>query len=244
MAPSKPVTWRGRRRRNAPRRRYARKTKMTSNITRNPLVRADRLLVRLPWQSNYVFATNTNGLVAFKRFRLNSLWDPDYATGSDQTSVMGYNLYNAIYKKYRVYGAQVEFTIDNGTTGVSVPCAMCPSTYPFQGADTIPQIATQPRSTRFLLGNGSGSGSRYTKRVYIKIPQIMGQTSAAYRGDDSNWGLLDGGSNPLNDCILTMGFGSTPSAAGITLSIRIIYHVELFDPEPLATSLAADPHAE
>lgn len=198
--------------------------RMTGNFQRTAMVRPDRLIVKMPYMKNWFIATSTTASVA-SIFRLNSVFDPDMLA-SATTSATGLSLYQGLYNRYRVFGASVELTIDNGTNGISVPGLICPAetnltTYNYLLA------ATQPRSIRFMLGNGAGQ-SRYVKKLYFSLPNIRGQTSTEYKGDNTNQSLLS--SNPTNAIFLNMLLGPTTGGCGVTFNMRIVYHVELFDP--------------
>lgn len=55
--------------------------------------------------TSYVTAHDTS---AYHRFRLNSIYDPDYETGGEK--VNGWGEMSAIYNKYKVLGSVLEFT--------------------------------------------------------------------------------------------------------------------------------------
>jgi len=218
--------------------RYAKRRtggRLTGNFLKTSMIRPDRMLVKLPWTANYVTATSESAVTG-RTFRLNSIWDPDWSVSTGQTSANGATLYNQIYGKYRVFGATVELTLDNGTTGASVPSCIVPSQQVWN-AGPFGTTSMQPMARRFMLGNGSGQ-SRYSTRFYVSMPRVAGQTSSIYKGDDTNSAAFD--ENPARDIILNVVHAPTVGACGVTMTIRIVYHVELFS--PYGINALSDPH--
>lgn len=209
-------------------RSFRRGIRVTANLSKTALVRPDRLIVKLPWTQNYIYGTNTT-TTTNKAFRLNSIWDPDFASGLGQNSAMGLVQWQSFYTRYRVYGASVDVTLDNNGA-VGIPTAMHSGLTTYTSATEYNEVAMQPHCTSTILGTSTGM-SRIHRRFFVKCPMIIGQTAAEYRGDDANYSVFT--DNPGRDIILNIVHAPTSAAVPVVLLIKITYHVELFNPVPM-----------
>lgn len=166
-------------------------------------------------------------------FRVNSIFDPDFAAGSatKNTSVNGWTLANTLYTQYKVHAVAVTVTIQNmsaynvcGVVTFSNVNAFATGIYPSDMAarNGARVVDLQPLGT---------DRARGTIKRYVKLNAISGQTKAQFIGDPDTKAVMN--LNPMQEAYLAVTTGIVPDGSGFAISsvikVRIMYYVELFD---------------
>jgi len=161
-------------------------------------------------------------------FSLNSVYDPDITGLGHQP--YGRDTYAALYNRYRVFAVSgsVSSSCLSGQTGIVSLVAT--NSAALLTNQTL--VSEMPHSRKQLIAVGQVK----TMKFKFNLPRINGSTSTAYKSDDRFQSLVN--NNPTE--IMCMHLLSTDALGGPTTTlyndITINYHVEWFDPVPLAQS--------
>jgi len=194
--------------------------------TKNALSQPDSIIVEMPWTE--VNTSVIPGAVDFfyKRYRLNSVFDPDFSIGG--TSVYNFTAYGNLYRRYRVISAKVDVTIQNNEA-FPVLIVGAPSDFDLGGLITSRSrtidLGEMPHAvpTR-IVGPSTGMGRMfYTK--FIHLPSYNGNKQAYMA--DLQYSALNN-TNPAVTFFWNMGYIADPGtdmAVGFTIYLRITYRV-------------------
>lgn len=215
-------------------RRYPRGARLTGQLTKNVMVRPDKLRVKLPYTDYYSVACPMGGVGVTRSWNLNSIYDPDRTGIGHQP--LGHDEWNNFYSRYRVYGVSYELTMTNLSADNVIAGTINTSSYVPSSSFVDVGTLEQPRSRKLRIGNREGN-STTTMRGYLKLPPIIGQTNEQYRTSDENVALFS--SSPVAQACLNLNLlaMNTTSVAAVTVYIRMVYHVELMDPHPIGISV-------
>lgn len=211
-------------RRPAYRRRNA--ARPTTVVQRGITPIAPRTITRLRYTS-VISRTLNAGIAADNVYRLNSIFDPDF-TGTG-TQPYGHDTYAQLYNRYRVFAASYRVTFN--TTSVN---AALFSVVPNNSTSSISDIELareMPRSKSKVGGQQGTSPAVIYGR--ISMPALNGQNRTQYMSDDRFQAIF--GNNPTEDLCLHI-VSQSPDNITVRAVIDIVYHVEMFDPLPLAKS--------
>lgn len=169
------------------------------------------------------------GSVGSQVFRLNSLYDPDFAVGG--ASVRSFAQASTLWNKYRVFSARVmiSFTpVANGPTSVGVAGMVVASPLNTLGVDPIFWMG-QRHVKRAELFQGNGIKLNFN----VPIASIYAVRPSQVADEDDFAGLMSG--NPNNVVYLHLG-GDNRNAVAVRLyySMRILYDAQVELPLGLA----------
>lgn len=208
------------------RRRAAAKTVVNRGIA--PI--APRFITKLKYADEVQFSTTT-GVPVYQNWNINSVFDPD-RTGTGHQP-MGFDQLSAIYDRYRVFAVSWNIDVVGSTTG-DIPRL---TVFPFDGAYTTTTRTTIMEIPRSYTKSSSFGDNKLSVRGRISLPRLRGQTSVEYKGDDSNAALCT--ANPADvctlQCLVDSAAGTSTNCSAL-MSIRLIYHVEFYDPAALPVS--------
>lgn len=190
-------------------------------------------------------------------FRMNSIWDPEYATGITQLSANGYEQWKLFYQRYCVTGAKVTTTFrwkynggstwpGTGQVGYLTPtyCAAIPSSAPLIDPNNYPLSKLQEvygsRFLRLLKSSGDHTATivtKYSMRKFWGIEQVPGVNPVSPTSN-SMGAAFD--SNPNSIAYIHLFVYGDPMAeqlmAPISVEVKIRYIVRLITPINLALS--------
>lgn len=216
---------RSRRRTNAPRRGRRRLTH-TATINRALTPYAQRYITKLKYCESY---TATATILHTQRWRLNSLFDPNYSLGGHQP--YGFDQLATVYNRYRVVACSWTIHVASSTNYVTV-CAIpnndLPSPLNMSAAKELPRA-------KWSTGGGGTNIIRITGKTYI--PSLVGRTKAQYMADDRYQALTS--ADPQEAAILQIMIADcndTTSLSGVQVSVTLNYLAEFFDINTLSQS--------
>lgn len=186
---------------------------------RNTTPYAQRYITKLKYSENY-----QPGSVAYSifRFRINSLYDPNYTGGGHQP--YGFDQLSAVYNRYRVISCSYAITIASSVNYLN--CCVVP-TNDVPAPTTMAQAKEMPRA-RWATGGGGTNVIRLKGKCYI--PSLFGRTRAQYMADDRYQSLttLDPNEAAILNIILA-DCNDTSAMSGVAVSVTLVFTAELFD---------------
>lgn len=192
-------------------------------------VRPDRLLVKLPYSDNY--ATNlAAGTGQTRVWNLNSIYDPDRTGIGHQP--LGYDQWATFYNRYRVFKVAYNISITNLTSDSAVMGGIVPTNAAF-GAFNDMSVFEQPHMKKFHIGSVASNSTKTLKGV-IHLPRITGRPLVSYKSDNVYQAQFTASPNEIM-CLNLLTYPLN-SNAGIVMSVRLVYFVELYDPKPMPLS--------
>jgi len=162
----------------------------------------------------------------YKRYRLNSVFDPDFSIGG--TSVYNFTSYGNLYRRYRVISAKVDVTVQNNEA-FPVLIVGAPSDFDLGGLITSRSrtidLGEMPHAvpTR-IVGPSTGMGRMFYTKI-IHLPSYNGNKQAYMA--DLQYSALNN-TNPAVTFFWNMGYIADPGidmAVGFTIYLRITYRV-------------------
>jgi len=210
-------------------RRGRRGGKTTLNSLLRSSVRPDRLLVKLPYNQIFQLQTPSGGGVS-KIMNINSIYDPDRSGIGHQP--LGYDQWAKFYNKYRVFKVAYNITFSNvnvttdavdGGALVGLLFANGP------GVTTVTDAAfEQPHLRKGFIGAAAGVGIKTFKGT-VSLPHITGRPLVSYKSDNIYSATF--GNNPTEFMTMSMLVQSAlaTSDPAVTVSVRLVYFVELYD---------------
>lgn len=186
----------------------------------------DRMITKLEYRTSHDFVS-TFGTADILDYRLNSVYDPESATGGGQplwTDEMA-----TLYNKYRVFNCRYEIKmVAINSNGTPIRVVTLATASPGVLPSDIATAWEQNRSASRLVPPGADTIT--TLRGNISLPKLQGQTSVAFKGDDKNYALLT--ANPVNPATLRFIGASVNGSAELvqyTMDIKLTYSVEFYD---------------
>jgi len=145
------------RKRRFRRRRYRRSRRSRFTSTLIPTTKA----VKLRYVESVSQDSSTPGNIVFRRFNLNSLFDPSVSTGGHQP--MGFDIWSEFYSEYIVVGAKVTLKINPTTNNSIIGMTLLPS------AATMPtdsRVLCEQKYTKFIPVSSQSAPSKFLKYTY------------------------------------------------------------------------------
>jgi len=190
------------------------------------------------------------GQAGYAQYRVNSLYDPQYA--SNLSTVSGHinnsqpmyrDQWANFYYQYRVYACKYYFTFTPTvpTTGlVTTPVTMVVYASDAPSTDTDVMITRQRIGARSVDSGGTlSSVNKLSLKFYTTCNRALGLTKRQYSDDKTTAGGMSSGSNPttlvyVNILIQNMNEGTTLDGY---FTVRMKFYCKLFDPiENIASS--------
>lgn len=193
-------------------------------LLRNTLV-PDRTILKMSYKDDINLSAASPSSYAVSNFRLNSIYDPDYANINGHQP-LGYDQWANFYAKYRVYKATVKATFINNSPG-GVRCAIIPyNNSPIGALDDA--SFEQPHTVTRIVAGSSGMNKVIVKKT-IDLPRILGQSHLQYKSSEDTSALF--GYNPaelVSCCVGVQALNNSFSPTVQTI-VEITFHLELFD---------------
>jgi len=186
-----------------------------------------RLITRMKYSQHFPIAAGVGPHI--QKFRLNSIYDPDYTGAGHQP--YGFDTYELLYSRYRVFSASWVLKADNIEQSDPVTFVLVPSNV--LGATTsVEQSAEMPRAKWRICA----PGVQAVLNGRINLASLNGQSSTEFRGNDRVQSQVS--TNPAEVALLNIIAQGTGNTGVYTCAyhITIMYHVEFFDPVALAQS--------
>lgn len=185
----------------------------------------DRMLIKFKYAD--VGQTNTSIFDIKKQYRLNSIYDPNYALGG--TSCAGFAQWRNLYSRYRVYKVDYAITLVNVQGAQSIAGAVVPAPATFT-LYNYGELATQPMARSFLLAPVQGMNRKVIKGS-IYLPRLEGLKNNQYMANENMSSVMSG--NPPDSNFLYIisqqvdnGASGTPNV--LQWSITMTFHTELY----------------
>lgn len=188
---------------------------------------AQRYITKLKYaQVNFL---NVAGPTAY-RFRLNSLYDPDFSGTGHQP--YGFDQLSPLYNRYRVISCRyVVSAVDQA--GQYITYATLPSNEQVN-AISLSEMRENPRC-QFRVQAPSAAMRPITGNVYL--PSLVGRTKAQYMADDRYQSVVT--DNPAEAAILNVyvqRMDEGINTLNVPLTVTLEYTVEFFDIKNFAQS--------
>lgn len=212
------------RRRRFGKRRYGRRRgKSNMVIVRNPTVRPDKVLVKLPYTENISFA---GAIYTPHVWNMNGLFDVDQTGVGHQP--MGFDTWASIYNRYQVLGFSYQVTFQNISTTVSAEVGLVP-TNTVAGL-TQTQARENPRGKRDLIGIVGASHDRRQFKGFYYPHRITGVSKIKYASDDVYQAVTT--ANPSEVICLQTYVGDPFVTANTTaiMQVRFVFYAKFWDP--------------
>lgn len=216
----------GKRRVKNIRRRKGKSNKMV-NVNRALRPFAQRYITKLKYAQ--VQFLNTAGPAAW-RFRLNSLFDPDFSGIGHQP--YGFDQLSPLYNRYRVISCSyVVSAVDQA--GQYITFATLPANEQVNTL-SLSEMRENPRC-QFVVQAPASAMKQITGKVYL--PSLVGRTKAQYMADDRYQALVT--DNPAEAAILNVyvqRMDEGLNTLNVPLTVTLEYTVEFFDIKNFAQS--------
>lgn len=187
--------------------------------------------MHLAYTSTFSITESAATTGAYRVFRLNSLYDPDY-TGIG-TNAAGYAQMTSMFNAYRVYNTRVKV---QGFSSAGIAVAG------FSPMILQTSLPANPDTWRLIPGTkfnmiapaSQGGQSRFEATAYYSMPKLLNITRSQYVNEADF--AAQSGTNPLRSIFLgvwILGPSGAVAAQTLYFTITIGYDVEFFDPVPM-----------
>lgn len=220
-------------------------TRITRNYFKEELIPARRT-IKLEYATpvNGFTTTGANPTVCF-RFFLNNIYEPYQAITTNVTPSVGvkanavqeYNSLKAMYNKYVVYGAKVDFqltTVSAYPLHVGMNASQDTLWIPANGSAIPSDVVSRDHVTSKILVGGSGQTGTVKFSKYFDIAKCRGLWTSRpedYKFDPANEVAMDSTTTP-GSTWLNLFWGPTSDASlGFTVDgfVKIQYYLVAFD---------------
>lgn len=178
-------------------------------------------------QITHLTTGSTSGVFGNEyRFRLNSLYDPDYAGGGHQP--YGYDQFNGVYQKYRVDKCswRISFTTPGASNDVLCALTVSPGTSATMSGVTIYKPLEWPNSSHGYL---SSTGTRLcVLQGSADLQDIVSVPKAKYVAEE-NFGA-EVTTNPVQVCLLSISCcsPSNNTSQAVSIIVELDYQATLY----------------
>jgi len=157
-------------------------------------------------------------------FRLNSIYDPDYAVGGNQPYF--YTQLSGLYQYYKVIAAEVQVENNNNSSSTDTFISMCPSVFlPITSGDIV-LAADHPLSVSTFSTRSPGN-KQYSK---VRMRKLMMANLFNQSIVEDNYGAVFS-QNPLNQAFLNICYKNPVVSSGsmdVYSVVRIRYFVHCY----------------
>lgn len=195
------------------------------SLVRMPkMIIADHVLVDLPYIDIRRVTAAGAGLIATYQYNLDSIFDPDRTSAGHQP--MGRDVYSNFFLKYRVWGVTVHLIATSGSSvGESLVVGLVPKVNDTSVPTTNGECAEEVYS---IYGHTQAGGPAVKILKKYRMPVVVGMSDAQYQADDSWESVMS--TSPGNTVTLNLfGIHVSGGTALVDVSLKLVYHVELFD---------------
>lgn len=172
--------------------------------------------------------TVAGAAVAEQIWRLNSIFDPDRTGAGHQP--YGYDTLATLYLRYRVFA--ISWVINVPATNQVLHVALLP----VNGATTFTNFTLASENPHAMIKStpyNGGSTTRFTGRTYL--PTLGGDKRTEYKSDDRFQAQFGTNATEVMDLHFVI-YNPNITASTLFYDVILIYHVEVYDPLPLAQS--------
>lgn len=214
-------------------RKYKIKRKKQASLMRMPgTIVSDRVITKLRYNHNFS-VTTISGVPRLTVYRLNSVYDPEYATGGAQP--LGFDQWATLFSRYKVYGSKLTLKFHNMNAGVGGLARICLVPTLQAAALTASDIAEaieQPYAKNTIQGWYIPA----KLSSYMSVEKILGLNKKTVEIDTGFSALVT--DNPGNEAFWHIYVQSADPAVVATywLTVTITYYVEFYDRRPLDRS--------
>lgn len=220
-------------------------SKITRNYFKEELIPARRT-IKLEYATpvNGFTSSGANPTVSY-RFFLNNIYEPYQAVTTNVTPTVGvkanavqeYNSLKAMYNKYIVYGAKVDFAVSTVSAfplHVGMNASMDTTWIAVNGSSIPSDVISRDNVYSKIVAGGSGQTGMTRLSRYFDIAKCRGlwQSNAAdYKYDTANEVAMDSTTTP-GSVWLNLFWGPTSDASvGFTVDgyVKITYYLVAFD---------------
>jgi len=163
-------------------------------------------------------------------YRLNSIYNYDAQDVNNRPR--GYNEIAAFYQRYRVY--KVTWMIQCPAVNDRLMIVVLPVNNPITAITNLQDAVEYPRAIYRQLGYAGNNP--VTIRGGIYLPKLTGAPPSTYKADDRYSAAINGNPAEVMDLLVGIYNSSGSANLGVTFTVQLIYHVELFDPLALPSS--------
>jgi len=207
------------------------------------LIVPERAIVRLPYYDafNLDFTSADYGVTQWHRFRINSIFDPDFEIGGHQPG--GHDQLAQFYGKYRVYSMHYVFEASLGIEGATEA-----------NNETVADMMVSHSSENNFIGTTISSRAetspfrhwktcqmgQFPARIKGRVSpaRVMGVSNEDYRVDDTN--EADFGADPAFTPLTAFGanlrFSPGTSTVRMRVTVFLVFTVGVFDRLNIALS--------
>lgn len=228
-----------------PYRKYAAKKAVNRVTNRGTMVYrgnpgiADRGIIKMCYRDNYVLTSGAPSPFLQRAWKLNSIYDPD-STGIGHQPLT-YDQWGLFYLSYRVYKVDVVLHLANQeSVGVQVGWTVQPDDNSIANNDAAFE---QPHTFSKLLGGVAGQNRAMIKRT-VNLPRILGQQSKQYRANENTYSTWYNDPNTKIYGILFAESIDNSTIPNVSVSIDLVFHVEMFDRKEATISTSGTEHAQ
>lgn len=190
-----------------------------------------QMSVKLRFTDTTVLTSGLNGAIGdLIKFRLNSLFDPDFSAGIGQHQPYGYDQLATLYQRYKVTGALVEVVFtDPDQDGMTLAVQMQShnNIYDMAGK-TTEELRMQPMTVVRTVSN-SGK-QRVAIRQFMPISTVSMITKLQFQADNDIYTAFIN-ANPAIVPRVHIGVGSSRVVQGASIVCRttITYYATMYD---------------
>ncbi|AJD07499.1 putative capsid protein [Odonata-associated circular virus-19] len=222
-----------------PTRRYTRRPRVAAKRTGAPRTMrnsntsqliAPRYITTLKYCERDSVVTSVSGASGADLYNLNSIFDPD-RTGTGHQP-LGHDQLQLLYNRYRVFGVSWRVTFYQPGAGVAGLFAVFPQNNALtQNGVSTSVLKELPHA--FTKLSRADQPVVFTGRV--SLPKLTGQTPAQFKAGLEYQATFGASPSELQTLLVAVN-PVTTGAQTFNYEIELKYHVECFDPIPLAQS--------
>lgn len=198
-----------------------------------------KMFKTLKYSQNFHLTGAALGLFgAVEKMRLNSLFDPDQTGTGHQP--YGRDTMASIYQRYKVFDVNIVLKVISPS---ETSCVLgCLITGPSNSGDTIQGLTIDQVREKNMCSIHyctSNEVKSLTKKMHIRLCDVMGITPAQYKNDLDNTTAGSGG-NPSDECAIQFACvdfkGANDTNADIWIAVDIYYRTQFYELVELAQS--------
>lgn len=214
--------------RNIRHRSFRRRNVPNSVISRTSPI-PDRYMTKLHYSQLFTLAYA--GALTKQKFRMNSIYDPDYSGVGHQP--MGHDELSVLYNKYRVYGCKYHISISN--TDANYQAEVVVQNRPNSVDVTTFTEAMESPYRQYKIVGAEGSGPKHITG-YHNVSKVYGVKKSIISTDNTFWANIGADPGAVTFLNIFMQNQSTAIALSCNFRINLVYYVEFFERKILGGS--------
>lgn len=164
-------------------------------------------------------------------FRLSSIYDCNYTLAAQQ-SVVGWSMFDSIYKGYIVNGAKIEVNFSNPSSdGMVCFCSLNQTSSLATLADKTNYEASLVYSSD--VNNTGGQTRKFN--FYVKPWSLLGLSKLEWKANKGTHSSALS-ANPTQDILFRIACSGASTSQTVHASVRIIYYVTFFERAQLVST--------